>query len=138
MTLYVVTQGEYSAYHIIGIYSTKEQAEKIRKYYSSDIYEQAEIEEWELDKDIPNDINTVREYYRVNYYSKQYGEGTWEARWFTKTGEENIIDCPFVLRPGFPCNFRIDIPCDRVKDKNHAIKIAQDKFYELLATKNGV
>jgi hypothetical protein len=37
--VYVVTVGEYSSYQIVGVFSTRESAEKI----------QADVEEWELD-----------------------------------------------------------------------------------------
>ena len=73
MTVYVVTEGSYSAYHIIGIYSTKEKAEKVKLYHST-LYECPDIEEWEID-DIPEDIEDVREYYRVEYSDRQYGKG---------------------------------------------------------------
>ena len=137
MTVYVVTEGSYSSYHIIGIYSTKEQAEKIKKYHSG-LYDHPDIEEWELNGDIPEDIEDVREYYHITYRDRQYGEGRWECSRYTKVGKENIKDCPYELDKRFPLFFRIDIPCDRVKDAQHAIKIAQDKFAEIKAMKEGL
>lgn len=136
MTLYVVTEGDYSAYHIIGIYSTKEKAEKVKSYHST-LYKCPDIEEWEMD-DIPEDIEDVREYYHVTYIDRQYGEGRWCCRRYTKVGKENIKDCPYELDTRFPLCFKIDIPCDRVKDKQHAIKIAQDKLAEIKAMKEGI
>lgn len=137
MTLYVVTEGEYSDYHIVGIYSTKEQAEKIKKYRSG-LYEYPDIEEWELNGYIPEDIDYAREYYRITYNDRQYGQGFWDCKRFTKIGKENIQDCPWTLHESFPLWFRIDIPCDRVKDEQHAIKIAQDKLAEIKAMKEGI
>ena len=137
MTLYVVTEGEYSDYHIVGIYSTKELAEKVKKYHNG-LYDYPDIEEWELDKDIPVNLEDVREYYRVTYYSRQYGEGRWECSRFSKIGKENITDCPWSISKVFPKYFMIDIPCDRVKDEAHAVKIAQDKMAEIQAMKNGI
>lgn len=135
MILYVVTEGSYSAHHIkgkkvsfrtlFGIYSTKEKAEK-----------DPDIEEWEKD-DIPEDVEDAREYYRVTYRDRQYGEGWWNCHRYRKVGKENIKDCPYELDTRFPLYFRIDVPCDRVKDKQHAIKIAQDKLAEIKAMKEG-
>lgn len=137
MTLYVVTEGEYSVYHIIGIYSTKELAEKVKKYYSG-IYKYPDIEEWELDANMPEDIDDIREYYRIDYDRRQYGEGRWECHKFTKHGKDKSKDCPWYLSKSWGYPFRIDIPCDIVKDENQAIKIAQDKRMELIAMEEGV
>ena len=136
MTLYVVTEGDYSAYHIIGIYSAKEKAEKVKLYHSM-LYEYPDIEKWEMDG-IPEDIEDVREYYHVTYSGRQYGEGRWSCSRYTKVGKENIKDCLYELDTRFPLFFKIDIPCDRVKDEQHAIKIAQDKLSEIKAMKEGV
>ena len=136
MTLYVVTEGSYSDYHIIGIYSTKEKAEKVKLYHST-LYETPDIEEYEMD-DIPEDIEDVREYYHVTYRDRQYGEGYWACCRYTEVGKENIKDCPYELDIRIPLYFRIDIPCDRVKDERHAIKIAQDKLAEIKAMKVGI
>ena len=43
-TIYVLTEGSYSDYHIIGVYSTKELAEK-----AEFLYPDSEIEEYSLD-----------------------------------------------------------------------------------------
>lgn len=43
-TIYVLTEGSYSDYHIIGVYSTKELAEKAEFLYPC-----SEIEEYSLD-----------------------------------------------------------------------------------------
>lgn len=136
MTVYVVTEGSYSAYHIIGIYSTKEKAEKVKLYHST-LHEDPDIEEWKMD-DIPEDIEDVREYYHVTYSDRQYGEGWWDCRRYTKVGKGNIKDCPYELDKRFPLYFRIDIPCDRVEDEQHAIKIAQDKLAEIKAMEDGI
>jgi hypothetical protein len=44
-TIYVVTDGEYSDYHIVGVYSTLENAERMKKETGS-----SDIEEYELDE----------------------------------------------------------------------------------------
>ena len=44
---YIVTDGDYSDYHIVGVYSTEEQAEQARLNFNAD-----SVETWELDSDI--------------------------------------------------------------------------------------
>jgi len=44
-TVYVVTQGDYSDYHIVAIYSTEEEAEK----HPQGKYDSNNIEEWQMD-----------------------------------------------------------------------------------------
>lgn len=55
MKVYVVTQGEYSDYHIIGVYSTKEKAQELydamRK--SGTYWDEPHIEDYELDELTP-------------------------------------------------------------------------------------
>lgn len=137
MTLYVVTEGEYSDYHIVGIYSTKEQAEKVKKYYSG-LWDYPDIEEWELDGDVPEDIESMREYYRVTHYIDQWLKDTWTWKRFTKVGEEAKKEFSWNFFQGIRKEFTIDIPCDRVKDEKHAIKIAKDKRAELIAMREGI
>lgn len=47
MKAYVITQGDYSDYHICGVTLDEETAKKMQKYFS--YYGMAEIEEWEMD-----------------------------------------------------------------------------------------
>lgn len=51
VTIYVVTDGMYSDYHIEGVFSTKEKAEDFIQspYGSSHLASNADIEEWEMD-----------------------------------------------------------------------------------------
>lgn len=137
MTLYVVTEGEYSDYHIVGIYSTKEQAEKVKKYHSG-WWDYPDIEEWELDGNVPEDIESMREYYRVTHYIDQWLKDSWDCRRFTKVGEETKKELSWNFFIGIGKEFTIDIPCDRAKDEQHAIKIAQDKRIELIAMREGI
>ena len=48
-TIYIVTQGSYSDYHICGVFSDKELAEKYKQTFSNaQLYDEMRIEEWEL------------------------------------------------------------------------------------------
>lgn len=48
MKIYVITQGIYSDYHICGVATTKEKAEMMQKFFSTD-YDKAEIETYDTD-----------------------------------------------------------------------------------------
>jgi hypothetical protein len=43
-SIYVLTEGDYSDYHIVGVYSTKELAKEAQS-----LYEHSQIEEYDLD-----------------------------------------------------------------------------------------
>ena len=49
MTIYIVTQGEYSNYHIEAVFTTREQA-KLYCATHNDVWGECEIEEWEADE----------------------------------------------------------------------------------------
>jgi hypothetical protein len=124
-SIYVLTEGSYSDYHIVGVYSTKELAEEAQS-----LYKDSQIEEYDLDN-IPehppgmsawfvsisdgklDDIYTSQAspfdqtVPRENEYN--YGEG--------KTGY--LVWCWAV-------------------DGDNAKKIALDKYYQHQATKAGI
>lgn len=127
--VYVVTEGMYSDYHIVGICTNRELAEKVKKYYSGP-HQYPDICEWMLDADIPEDISTMREYYRVYYYM----DSGFDCELITKHGK---------LKDGISTTWNgpsydrivIDIPCDLAKDEDHALKIAKDRIAQLKATR---
>ena len=49
-TIYVVTAGDYSAYHIIGVTADKEKAEHFCEWFNVWSYNKAQIEEYEMDR----------------------------------------------------------------------------------------
>jgi hypothetical protein len=49
VTIYIVTQGEYSAYGIHAVFTTKEQAMQYAALHNDDYYEPCMIEEYEAD-----------------------------------------------------------------------------------------
>ncbi len=52
MKVYVLTRGEYSDYHIIGVYSAKEKAQEVcdAMCTSGSVWDEPRIEEYELDE----------------------------------------------------------------------------------------
>lgn len=73
MKIYVIEQGEYSDYHVVGVFSTRENAERILTIIngSENHYYKAEIAEWELDPTI-KELNAGLNPYRVvmDYFGK--------------------------------------------------------------------
>ena len=49
-TIYVVTAGDYSAYHIIGVTANKEKAEHFCEWFNVWSYNKANVEVYELDR----------------------------------------------------------------------------------------
>lgn len=76
MKVYIITQGSYSDYRIVGVKLTREEAERVVALANDeDYYEYAEIEEYDTD-DIK--INTNEEI--KDKYWKKYDYYTLEAR----------------------------------------------------------
>ncbi len=145
MTLYVVTQGEYSDYHIVGIYSDRETAEKIRKYKSVRD-DMCEIEEYELNPNLPKDVDEIKEYwvvnahirYKLEYPIRKYLKETVWNTWIEYFMERDS-------RPDIEYTFSKDCYEGKVyisksiaKDKDHAIKIAQDIRAKVIAEQEGL
>lgn len=74
MKLYVVTQGEYSDYHIEKIFLDKDKAENYAKYH------RAEVEEWETDDE---DYEIIKNgYYYISLDYKFFQDARF--KWFYK------------------------------------------------------
>lgn len=121
MKVYVLTQGEYSDYHIIGVYSTKEKAQKLRDAMrtSGTFYDEPQIEEYELDI-----LNPSTGYIRVGY-----------------TPENNTIyQYGFIFAPiaDSICSYGADPPefmcclpySERLSNPDALLKAAQDRYMQ--------
>jgi len=125
-TIYILTQGEYSDYHIIATYSTRELAEKAQRLC---LY--SEIEEYELDAlEIPEHppghsawrvsinpkTNTIIYTFLENPISGYFEPG------------EKYHDMPeWTLKTKYDPLYIVNC---WARDKEHAEKIALDKFYQ--------
>jgi hypothetical protein len=124
-TIYVLTEGSYSDYHIVGVYSTKELAQEAESLYSDSM-----IEEYSLD------------------YIPEHPPGM--SAWFVRISNGKLDD----LYTNQVNPFNVTVPSeDEYKyyngetgyfvycwavDKEHAEKIALDKYYQHQAIKAGV
>jgi len=75
MKVYVITQGSYSDYHIVGVKLTREEAERVVALANDeDCYDYAEIEEYDTD-DIKIDTSeTIKDKYWNEYDYKTLEE----------------------------------------------------------------
>lgn len=72
-TIFVIEQGSYSDYHVVGVYSTRENAEKALAIFNGGGYDRPEISEWLLDPHI-NEINQGLILWRV--WMKENGDNS--------------------------------------------------------------
>lgn len=123
MKVYVVTQGEYSDYHIVGVTLDKAKAERWVELYKADKCKydsDATIEEYEADE-FGND-----------------GLYLWEvsAGWGSKDvqiDKNNGYDYGEWYRDDH--DYRLTV---MARDKAHALKVAQDKIAMIKAEKEGL
>lgn len=119
-TIYVVTEGQYSDYHIVGLYSTIEMATKCKEAVNAD-----DIEEFELDSgdfrlyDLGYKCWNVRfsgdvtEATECDYYQKEYPMDSWVHY------DRNTKTMSIVLY---------------AKDEKHAVKIASEYRAQVIAS----
>ena len=147
---YVITRGCYSDYEICAVTLNKDRAERLKQLYSNRI-DEAEIEEWELDKG-PENEEEYTTFYRITidrYINKnvpcignkisdnidirevtenvhyRYGSGLYHKKHsLTRTNMKN----------GFEhLRFLIYISKEHSETEEKAKKIAYDTFAEVLA-----
>lgn len=128
MKIYVITQGEYSDYHICGVAVDEERAEAIRRHYDRE-WEPAEIEEYDTE-----------DYENANLgilYTVRIG----------RNGETNIVgELPGTINERFMRNdyYFAGLGYDEfvmgvvARDPEYAKKIAQDTRAKALAEKQGL
>lgn len=128
MTIYVVTKGEYSGYHIITATTNKRRAEKIAKIYS-DEYEKAEVEAFAELSD--NELSMIESKLEQRYVFNIQRDGSVSEIdvLFVKKNKPNMFTGAFDTRIDF---------CIAANDKEHAIKIARDMRFKYIAEKFGL
>lgn len=126
MTVYVITRGEYSDYHICAVTLDAEKAYKLAKMYSSR-YDAANVETWETvtEADV-NALNGRRQYY-VNFNSDGSADVI-RNNWDYKDFSESVIED----ESGY---FSVRL---YAKDEEAAIKIAAERRAKCLAKKEGI
>lgn len=133
--VWAIEQGEYSDYRVIGVFSSRKNAERILDKIGKGGYGPPEIVEWTLDPGI-NEMNTGLEPYNIRIdYSGQVERcepGTWNSYDMLT----NLWSWKRTTAPAF-MGQNINDAIDGVvfaKDKEHAIKIANDRRVALIAS----
>lgn len=136
-TIYVITQGSYSDYHICGVTTDPVRAEELRKFYT-DRWDEAEIEEYEDGAPEAGELNNLKPIWLATYHADLKG-GFWKcklARYsfndpsneFYMTDPNSIDHVGAVVFESF-----INAP-----DEEHALKIAQDQYTKMKAERLGL
>jgi hypothetical protein len=132
-TIWVVEQGEYSDYRVVGVFSSKENAQQIRDAVGDD----ATVAEWTLDPGI-EDMNAGRKPFRVFMLRDGTVEHVRE-----ETVDRSFLggwDGPLVMkRGGTPFGAKEPTPpCLNVtvwaSDAEHATKITNEHRTRLIAS----
>lgn len=127
MTIYVVTKGDYSDYHIITATLSKQKAENIAEIYS-DEYENAEVEAYAELSDA--EVETIMSKLELRFVFNIQQDGTVsEIDAVFQNKDKPKMD---ISHYGYIC---FSIPAN---DKEHAIKIARDMRAKYYAEKYGL
>jgi len=128
-TIFVIEQGCYSDYHVVGVYSTRENAEKVLARISKK-WDEPVIAEWALDPGIV-ELNAGLRQYAVAMRK----DGTVEA--CSRSSDDFVPE-------SHTCEPRLAMPYGAhelrlyhtvwAKDDKHAVKIVNELRMQLLAT----
>lgn len=118
--VYAVTAGSYSDYHIVGMYSNREHAEKYANAYTDCI-----IEEYDLDEPLPDLIDRGF----VSYNVRMWKNGNSDVSKSTGASVDSAKYCMY--------NNRLLVVC-LAKSEEHAVKIANEIRSMLIANNKWV
>ena len=124
-TIYILTEGEYSDYHILATFSTRELAEEVQKHWPGSDIEECELDALKIPEHPPGytawgqiikpKTNTIAWSHLFNILKygfvpkEYYNDGA--RPWYGFSESTFVVDC-------------------WARDKEHAEKIALDKFYQ--------
>jgi hypothetical protein len=121
--LFMLTQGEYSDYSVVGVFSTKENAESFKVAYPNDEYN--DIEEITVDPDITYIRKGMKKWY-VNM-TREGGTGN-----SGQTTHEDVC-CEFLEKWSYLRVTVLHVVC-YAKSEEHAVKIANERRAQLIAS----
>lgn len=132
MRVYVITQGNYSDYHICGVTLDINAAENMVKHLTTDDgwYSEAKIEKY--DTDIWDSNNAV-----WRYYMRSDGTDNAEIDFYAEASTFKCLNKVKKLKYHHSCEYRYDVYL-RAPDKDHALKIGRDLVAEYKARKEGI
>ena len=122
-TTYILTEGSYSDYHIVAVYSSKELAEKAQNHCPCSIIEEYELDSLEIPKHPPGHTAWV---VIINAKSNS----------IVSSGQQDSLGGCFEPKEkyyeggGISGELNTFVVYCWARDKEHAEKIALDKFYQ--------
>ena len=123
-TIYIVTQGSYSDYHIVSVFSTRALAEKFIELQPTEShYDKLEIEEYWIDRS-KKQIKSGTQM----YYITMHRDGTSEVE-LADFGDEKIDLVKMYRQTEVVLRCRV-----YAKSEAHAVKIANEKRAQLIAS----
>lgn len=128
-TIYVLTEGSYSDYHIIGVYSTEELAKEAKEF----AYPYADIEEYPLNQ-IPDHPPGMKAWH-VSICNGVLKSANQTSINYFDVREHEYIHEVSKYNPERKVFFNV---CCWAVDKEHAEKIALDKYYQHQAQQAGI
>lgn len=137
MKVYVITQGSYSDYHIVGVKLTREEAEKVVALSNDDYYDYAEIEEYDTD-DIKIDTNEeIKDEYYKTYDYQTLDDSCHNAKQTVTFKDKNEVKfCPgTIIQHGaivVTATFPHGTPTEKVE------KIMRDRAAKFKAEREGL
>lgn len=126
MKVYVLTSGEYSGYHIVGVLLDEEQA-KIAAATMSTRYEEVYVEEYDTD-----DLSFIKPGWK--YWTITFSEYDHAIRGVICHDYFGSLDEPIL----FGAHHKIWYVDVYAEDKKHAIKNASDKLSKYLAEQSNL
>ena len=123
--VYVVTEGSYSDYHIVAIFSDKNNADIHAALLNSteSFYDEARVEEWDVD-----DVEIDTRQKIIHYATIHYCEGEITCVNISD-GIDGLIKFDQPIRINDPRNFWVNV---RTDNEDKAKKIFYDKYAEAL------
>lgn len=128
MKIYVVTDGDYSDYHICGVCTSRKTANELKDYVNRNEYSDARIEIYETD--VWEDILNVGGFYEVVRRD--------DGSLYVNREEYDIEECYKTRNHVKRSKWRNIYTYVVARDEDHAKKIASDLFAKYMAEKEGL
>jgi hypothetical protein len=134
-TVWVIERGEYSDYRVMGVFSSKENAERVAEAINAaDSYSTATIAEWQLDPVVGELAKGFKPYYVRMHKDGQVESVRPSSMWTYEMGgrvnEWEREEAPAYKGAGLPNLLCVDT---WARDEKHAVKIANEHRIQWLA-----
>lgn len=135
-SVWVIEKGTYSDYQVVGVYSSKENAQVVADHINrDDPYDRAEVDEWTLDRDV-EDLRQNKGLYLV-VMAKDGTVERCDAEDYTAYSSGDVFK--YWDRPSAPAYKDKNVPPAFISTQfadndKHAIKIANERRLQWLAS----